>query len=58
MLMNKVFSALGGISIILLSGSYFVKDVPQDIMRLLGFILLIVSCGYRIIRNGKDGKGK
>ena len=56
MLMDKVFSALGGISVILLSGSFFVKDTPQDIMCLLGFILLIVSCVYRIMRGGKDSK--
>ena len=56
MLMNKVFSALGGVSVILLSGSYFVKDTPQDIMRLLGFILLFVSCIYKIMRSGKDSK--
>ena len=56
MLMNKFVSVLGGISAVLLLGSFFVKDVPQDIMRLLGSILLIVYCVYKIIRSGKGSK--
>ena len=56
MLMNKFVSVLGGISAVLLLGSFFVKDVPQDIMRLLGFILLIVYCVYKIMRSGKNRK--
>ena len=56
MLMNKVVSVLGGISAVLLLGSFFVEGVPRDIMRLLGFILLIVFCVYKIVRSGKGGK--
>ena len=52
--MNKVFSVLGGISAILLAGSFFVKGVPQDIMRLVGSILLIAYSVYRITGSGKN----
>ena len=58
MRMNKVFSVLGGIGAALLLGSFFMKDVSQDIMRLFGFVLLIVYCGFKIMRDGKDGKAK
>ena len=56
MLMNKVFSVLGGISVVLLLGSFFVKGVPQDIMRLAGSILLISYCISKIMRSGKNGR--
>ena len=58
MRMNKVFSVLGGIGAALLLGSFFMKDVSQDIMRLFGFVLLIVYCGCKIMRDSKDGKAK
>lgn len=54
--MNKVFSVLGGISVVLLLGSFFVKGVPQDIMRLAGSILLISYCISKIMRSGKNGR--
>lgn len=53
--MNKVFSVLGGMSAVLLAGSFFVKGIPQDIMRLVGAILLIVYSVYRIMRDSKNG---
>ena len=54
--MNKTFSLLGGVSAVLLLGSFFVEDVPQDIMRLLGFILLIAYCAYKIMRTSKNSQ--
>lgn len=56
MLMNKVFSVLGGISAVLLLGSFFVEDVPQDILRLVGSVLLIAYCISKIMRSGKGGR--
>ena len=55
-LMNKVFSVLGGISAILLLGSFFLDGFPQDAVRLLGSILLITYCAYKIMRSSKDDK--
>ena len=54
--MNKVFSVLGGISAILLLGSFFLDGFPQDAVRLLGSILLITYCAYKIMRSSKDDK--
>ena len=51
--MNKVFSVLGGISAVLLAGSFFAKGVPRDIMRLAGGILLVAFSVYRIYRANK-----
>ena len=54
--MNKVFAVLGGISAVLLLGSFFVEGVPQDVMRLAGFVLLLVYCVSKIMRSGKGDK--
>ena len=54
--MNKVFSVLGGISAVLLLGSFLLEGIAQDAVRLLGFILLIIYCAYKILRSSKDGK--
>ena len=55
MLMNKVFAVLGGIGAVLLLGSFFVKGVPRDIMRLAGFVLLLLYCVSKIVRSDKNG---
>ncbi len=47
---------LGAISVVLLLGSFFVEGVPQDIMRLLGSVLLLVYCISKIMCRGKNGK--
>lgn len=54
--MDMVFSVLGGISAVLLLGSFFLDGVPQDVVRLLGSVLLITYCIYKIVRSGKAGK--
>ena len=54
--MNRAFSVLGGISAVLLVGSFFVEGVPQDIMRLAGSILLIAYCIFKLMRGSKNGK--
>ncbi len=51
--MNKVFSVLGGVSAVLLAGSFFVKGIPQDIMRLVGAVLLLAFSVYKICRANK-----
>ena len=56
--MNKVSYVQGGIGAVLLLGSFFVKDVSQDIMRLFGFVLLIIYLGYKIMWGSKNGKTK
>ena len=48
--MNKTISVLGAMGAVILLGSFFVKDVPQDVMRLLGVILLFVYFIYKITR--------
>ncbi len=53
--MNKVFAVLGGIGAVLLLGSFFVKGVPRDIMRLAGFVLLLLYCVSKIVRSDKNG---
>ena len=52
--MSTVFSVLGGVSAVLLAGSFFVKGIPQDIMRLVGAVLLLAFSVYRIVRSGKN----
>lgn len=54
----KVFPVLGGIGAILLLGSFFVGDTPRDIMRLLGFILLLVFCIFKLTRSSKGNNSK
>ncbi len=56
MRMKYLVPVLGGIGAVLLLGSFFVEDVPQDIMRLAGFVLLVVYCISKIMRSGKNGK--
>ncbi len=54
--MNRIFSILGVISAALLLGSFLLEGVAQDVMRLLGFILLIAYGVYKIMRSSKAGK--
>ena len=51
--MNKMFSVLGGIVAALLLGSFFVKGVSQDLMRLFGCVMLIVYFGYKTMRGNR-----
>ncbi len=52
--MNKSFFLLGGTGAALLLGSFLVEELPRDIMRLLGFILLLAYCVFKIMRSGRD----
>ena len=54
--MNRVFPVLGGISAVLLLGSFFLEGVTQNVLRIRGFMLLISYCVYKIMRSGRDGK--
>ena len=52
--MNTVFSVLGGMSAVLLLGSFLVEGAAQDVMRLVGGLLLIAYSVYKLTRSGKD----
>lgn len=56
MRMHYLVPVVGGIGAVLLLGSFFVEDVPKDIMRLVGFVLLVAYCISKIMRSGKGGR--
>ena len=53
--MNTVFSVLGGASAVLLVGSFLAEGAAQDVMRLVGGLLLIAYSVYKLTRSGKGG---
>ena len=53
--MNTIFSILGGVSAVLLLGSFLAEGAPRDVMRLIGALLLIAYSVYKLMRSGKGG---